>query len=163
MRPSIQSSLLAFRKKPLMSLYVLFMFLCGIGGAHVWFSTALSDSVVSAETNGPERIASSREEARQDNSAPEQIKVIRFTIREEGFDPPEMTLSAGRYLLVVNNRSESKSISLRLDSGSQRIMEGRMASGKLKWRSDVQLFPGEYLLSEANHPRWRVRILVTSD
>lgn len=88
--------------------------------------------------------------------------VILLTIRPTGFEPAEATLPAGKYLLVVQNRSGLKELTLRLDAASKgRLLEVNTPKGKLDWRRKLNLAPGNYTLTEANNPEWVCRVTIT--
>jgi hypothetical protein len=90
----------------------------------------------------------------------------RITIRPEGFEPAEIFRPAGRFLLAVNDRSGARDLVLTLarDNG-QRLHRTRMRDTprKHQWRQIVNLPPGRYVLSEANHPEWVCRITLTAN
>lgn len=96
----------------------------------------------------------------QDNSG-KRVEAELITLRPTGFDPAEITRPRGRFLLAVDNRSGLDELVLRIDRQDKgRIHERRMARGKLSWRQVVDLQPGSYLLTEANHPEWVCRITI---
>ena len=91
------------------------------------------------------------------------LGVIRFTILPEGFDPPEVTFPAGRYLVVVKNRSFAGDITLRIDrAAGQRLKQFSVSKRKLDWQGVFDLTPGQYIISEANNPKWVANITITS-
>jgi len=84
-------------------------------------------------------------------------------MRPRGFEPTEITRPAGRFILVVNNRSWLEEIELRLErEDGNRVREVRRHKNKPDWRDVVDLPPGQYVLKEANHPDWACRITITS-
>jgi hypothetical protein len=99
----------------------------------------------------------------QGASPRDRVTVERITIRPTGFDPAETTLSKGRSLLTVDNRSGLREVVLRLDKeAGNRLQEVRVQREKLDWRRTVDFEPGRYLLTEAAHPGWTCRITVTA-
>jgi hypothetical protein len=85
-----------------------------------------------------------------------------ITIRPSGFEPSEITRPAGRFILVVNNRSWLEETDLRLErEGGNRVREVRSRRNKPDWREVVDLPPGQYVLREANNPGWACRITIT--
>jgi hypothetical protein len=87
---------------------------------------------------------------------------VLITLRRSGFDPTELTHHAGLILLAVDNRSGQEDVLLRLDRVSgERLHEERMGHGRLDWRKPFELRPGNYLLTEANHPTWVCHINIT--
>jgi hypothetical protein len=90
------------------------------------------------------------------------LGVIRFTILPEGFDPPEATFPAGRYLMVVKNRSFTKDVSLRIDrAAGPHLKQVSVSKRNLDWHGEFDLTPGQYTISEANNPNWVANITIT--
>ncbi|MFY9570201.1 MAG: hypothetical protein WAV20_02210 [Blastocatellia bacterium] len=91
-----------------------------------------------------------------------RIQVETITIRRTGIEPTEITRPAGRFLLAVYKRSGQDEVSLRLDRiGGNRLRDVRVARETLDWRTVEDLNPGNYVLTEANHPGWACRITIT--
>lgn len=92
-----------------------------------------------------------------------QIEVEVVTITPRGIEPAEITRPAGRFLLVVDNRSDLEGVTLRLDRETgARMHEVPMAREKWDWNQVVDLQPGSYLLTEADHQDWLCRITITA-
>jgi hypothetical protein len=88
---------------------------------------------------------------------------ISVTLRNEGFNPAELNIPAGRFLFSVDNRSGVSELVLRLSkSDGTRIREIRISSNRGDWNEMFELAPGKYLLSEANHSNWVCRLIVQS-
>ena len=94
----------------------------------------------------------------------ERARLLPLTLRSSGFDLPAITIEKGRTLLVVHNRSGVRDIGLRLTrqvgQAGERLREVKLSSGKLDWRTVVELPPGTYILSAADQPGWECRITV---
>jgi hypothetical protein len=89
-----------------------------------------------------------------------QLTALRFTVSPIGFDPEELTVTAGRYLIAVENRSGRRDLTFRFDrENGERLHEERQH--RLDWRRQFDLHPGNYVLSEEDHPEWRSVIHVT--
>jgi hypothetical protein len=85
-----------------------------------------------------------------------------LTLRPRGFDPAEVSWPKGKFLLIIDNRTNVNELTLRLD----REAGGRIKEIKFKMRKErsagvLDLNPGNYLLTEANHPGWMCRISIT--
>lgn len=94
-------------------------------------------------------------------NGPLQSELI--TITPIGFDPAEVTRPAGRFILAVDNRSGLEEVTLVLrDEGGQELLRERVPRETLDWSSTVNLAPGSYLLSEADHPAWGCRLTLTN-
>jgi len=91
------------------------------------------------------------------------IRYIR--LYPHGFEPKKITSKEGPFLLAVDNRSGfvRGEITFRLDKvGVNRIREARLPLRKRGWREVVDFSPGTYLLTEANHPKWKCEITIVS-
>jgi hypothetical protein len=89
---------------------------------------------------------------------------VRVTIRPTGFDPAALTLRGGRFILAVDNRSGLEEVALAVTSESgPRVHEARVHRNRLDWRQQINLPPGHYTLTEADHPEWVCRITVTEN
>jgi hypothetical protein len=62
---------------------------------------------------------------------------------------------------VVNNHSELPDVELRLmrETGG-RLHGARVPQEQINWSDVVDLHPGRYVLTEANHPDWVCHIIV---
>lgn len=97
-------------------------------------------------------------------SSKRTIEPVFVKLSPTGFEPNEITRPRGLFLLVVNNRSNNPDISLRLDHESgRRAHEKHLRGGKIDWREPLDLAPGRYVLSEANHPEWTCSITITGN
>lgn len=91
-----------------------------------------------------------------------QLQVERVTITPTGFDPEEISRPRGQVMWAIDNRSGLEEIRLRLDrEGGQRLVDVSVNRKKLDWRKKIDLPPGRYRLSEANHPDWLCQITIT--
>ena len=86
-----------------------------------------------------------------------------ITITPHGFEPREITRPLGPFLLMVDNRSGVAATALALTSeAGQRACEMRVPREEPNWSDVVNLLPGHYVLTEADHPRWSCRITITA-
>lgn len=119
--------------------------------AVAWAGLALADSAASAAPA-----------AKREGAAQERVEVELITLRPSGFDPPGITRPRGKFILSVENRSGAHEVDLRLDrEAGERQHQTRLTRGRLRWGKMVDLPPGRYVLSEANHPDWVCRITIT--
>jgi hypothetical protein len=99
----------------------------------------------------------------QTQPTPARIETELVTIRRHGFEPQEITRPAGPFFLAVENRSSLEEVTLRLDRvGGNRLREVNVPRKKLDWRDALDLPPGHYVLTEANHPEWVCNITITA-
>jgi hypothetical protein len=80
-----------------------------------------------------------------------------------GFEPAEVSWPNDRFFLTIENHTDVSEIKLFLD----REVGGRVKEVHLKMRKQraagiFDLPPGNYLLTEANHPGWVFRITITA-
>jgi hypothetical protein len=94
---------------------------------------------------------------------PIRIDSELITINPYGFYPKEITRPKGLFLLAVDNRSgiHELSLQLNLDNGG-RVKEKPLLKGQLRWRQPIDLNPGNYVLTEANHPDWVCHLTITA-
>lgn len=92
-----------------------------------------------------------------------QVESEIITLRPTGFEPAEIARPAAQFFLVVENRSGLDAVNLRLDSeNGDRLRSVEMSSGEPDWNDLLDLSPGNYLLTEADHPDWVCRITITA-
>ena len=88
------------------------------------------------------------------------LMALVFEVRPSGFMPDEVDVSSGRYLIVLHNRTGRRDLTFRLDrENGERLREVRQQ--QLDWKGQFDLQPGNYILSELEHPEWRCVIRVT--
>ena len=85
-----------------------------------------------------------------------------LVLRPMGFEPAEVSWPKERFFLAIENHTNVSDITLNLD----RELGGRVKEVKLKTRREraagiFDLPPGNYLLTETNHPGWVCRITIT--
>lgn len=92
-----------------------------------------------------------------------QVEAETITLRPTGFEPAEIARPAAQFFLVVENRSGLGAVNLRLDSeNGDRLRSVGMSSEEPDWNDLLDLSPGTYLLTEADHPDWACRITITA-
>jgi hypothetical protein len=86
-----------------------------------------------------------------------------ITITPHGFEPREITRPQGRFLLMIDNRSDlaATSLSLTREAGP-RTHEMRVPREEPNWSDVVDLTPGRYVLTEADHSSWGCLITITA-
>jgi hypothetical protein len=100
-----------------------------------------------------------------DSEPQEQVnaKVLLLTIRPTGFQPQEVSIPTGKYLVVVRNHTGLEQFSIRVERGNgAKLYDVRLRRYQREWRQFVQLAPDNYVITEANHPEWVCRITVTN-
>jgi hypothetical protein len=98
----------------------------------------------------------------QQGPTQDRVETELITLHETGFEPNEITRPQGAFVLGVDNRSGLDEVELRFQRATgERIPALQTPKRKISWRDVVDLAPGHYVLSEANHPEWtcNVRIL----
>lgn len=126
-------------------------------GAQAWLALppAAAPSAEISDAGGPSRRA-------EPAANPQRLEAELITLLPSGIDPAEIRRPRGPFVLAVENRSGSHELDLRLSrENGERLHEARMLRGRLGWKKHVDLPPGSYLLTEANHPDWVCRITIT--
>lgn|ERR1041384_410890 len=100
--------------------------------------------------------------APQETGTATSINSLHLTLRTTGFEPAEITGHAGRFLLAVDNKTETDDVTVQLtDASGARLREVAMPLNKTRWREVVNLPAGNYTLAEINHSAWVCHITLT--
>lgn len=85
-----------------------------------------------------------------------------LTLRRSGFDPSELVIPSGNFMLAVDNLTGIPDIALTLaEDKKSKIKDLGFTEMKRDWREELEMKPGVYILSEVSHPEWICRITVT--
>ena len=85
-----------------------------------------------------------------------------LVLRPSGFEPAEVSWPKERFFLSIENHTNVSDITLLLDRESGgRVKEVKLKTRKQRAAGIFDLPPGNYLLTEANHPGWVCRITIT--
>lgn len=108
---------------------------------------------------------SKHEENHSSSSAPVQTdrprEVEVVTITPDGFEPQEIVRPAGPFLLSVSNRSGIDSLDLHLETEQRgKLREKSLPRETPHWREVINLQPGRYVVTEANHPEWTFSLII---
>lgn len=97
----------------------------------------------------------------RDDPPPLPADVTLTTLNPSGFSPSEIAHEAGRFRIVVQNKSGEATLDLRLDGeGSSRWSE-RHALGEVQgWIAEVELAAGTYTITDSHHSEWVCRLTV---
>jgi len=98
----------------------------------------------------------------QSTAAQPEISGTVLTLRPQGFYPTEIVHNKGRFVLIVDNKTGLEEMSLQLDlEVGGRLRHIPVRRNKPLWGDIIELNPGRYVLSEANHPEWVCHITVS--
>jgi len=113
-------------------------------------------------TSTTEKSASAVSALPQSGSPQEAMEAELITVLPNGFEPAEIRRPAGKFLLAIDNRSGLPEINLSLVRvAGNSVQDLRIRREKPDLRKVVELGPGAYLLTEANHPGWIGRLIIT--
>lgn len=145
------------RKRRMAPTALLAVVLLAAAGAAVSARAWLAPRPAAAETA---KVRTPGEELR-DDPPPLPADVTLTTLNASGFTPSEIAHEAGRFRIVVQNRSGEVTLDLRLDGeGSSRWME-RHALGEVQgWVAEVELAAGTYTITDSRHPEWVCHLTV---
>lgn len=100
------------------------------------------------------------------DSTPRRVEVEILSIQPNGFEPSQITRSSGRFLLAIDNRAEIEDLTLRLNRVSRfqepALLDVTIPRERLNLDEYINLPPGDYALTEANHPDWICHITITA-
>ena len=92
----------------------------------------------------------------------ERPETERVTLRPTGFEPAQITRPQGEFILAADNLSGLREVTLILERETgERVREQRVNVERFKWRAQLTLHPGRYLVREANHPEWVCALTIT--
>jgi hypothetical protein len=95
-------------------------------------------------------------------SAQNRVETEIVTLGSTGFEPGALTRPQGRFYLEVDNRSELPEVEFKISTESgQQLFQAIVPHEQLDWQQELDLAPGRYLLTEANHPEWVCQINIT--
>lgn len=93
---------------------------------------------------------------------PKLTDSVLITIFPGGFNTTQITSPAIPFFLLIENCSGLSEVSLKLDRvAGNRLRQVAVGREQPDWSDLLDLTPGEYVLSEANHPDWICHITVT--
>jgi hypothetical protein len=134
-----------------------------LAGVRPWVSRA---GVSAPDAPVPAAAAAAREQvaAAGQGAREQRVEAVLITVRPNGFEPAELTLPHRPFLLAVDNYSGLDDMQLRLEREDDRargvLRAFSLTRGKLRRRALTNLPPGQYVLTEANHPEWACRITI---
>jgi hypothetical protein len=86
---------------------------------------------------------------------------VSLILGPNGFDPSEITIGSGQFLLSLDNRSGVKDLVLRLSKADGTVLrELRVPGVGGDWSEMFDLPAGSYTLAEANHTEWMCNIII---
>jgi hypothetical protein len=122
-------------------------------------ATLVSRPTAAAETGQPSAataLESQKKHARA--TVPSHVLVLR----PNGFEPAEVRWPKERFFLAVENHTDARELKLVLSrENGNRVHDFTRKMRKERGLGILDLPPGEYFLSEANHPKWVCRITIT--
>lgn len=86
-------------------------------------------------------------------------KVLLIAVQTYGFEPTELDVEEGRYLLVIQNRSGLNDLVVTLEGENGKKIFQENAQQR-RWRKRFDLKQGSYRLTAENNPEWSCVIRV---
>jgi hypothetical protein len=87
--------------------------------------------------------------------------VTLTTLNSTGFSPLEIAHDAGRFRIVVQNKSGETNLDLRLDGEQSSRWTERHELGEVQgWIAEVELSAGAYTITDSRHPAWVCHLTV---
>jgi hypothetical protein len=100
--------------------------------------------------------------ADQNKKVKRVVETELITLKPAGFEPSEIARPAGEFILMVENRSgQPADLRVSRESG-QHLHEVESSREEPDWNELMDLHPGRYVLTEANHPEWVCQIIITA-
>jgi hypothetical protein len=90
--------------------------------------------------------------------------IVLTNLTRFGFEPSAMRVPAGRCLLAVRNVSGKEPVELQVkrdNNGQAETLASEKHGGrKNHWEKYMEFGVGEYLITEAGNPQWKLRLTV---
>ena len=95
-------------------------------------------------------------------SAPDKRLPTRLlALKIDGFEPAEVIWDKKEFLLVIDNHTAITDLTFQLNrEHGARVKEIKMKMRRQRTAGVFDLSPGQYVLTEVNHPDWVCRITV---
>lgn len=91
------------------------------------------------------------------------IRVETVILTRFGFEPNSIVRPRTEFILFVENRSEVADVDLRVDRvAGNRVHQQHIPKERPDWNNLFKLEPGDYVLTEANHPDFTCAIRITA-
>jgi hypothetical protein len=89
------------------------------------------------------------------------IEEVSLVLKRNGFSPKEVKLQSRRFLLSIDNRTDTQQLVFRLTGadGTQ-VRELRVPEGAGDWSELLELPAGTYTLLEPGHRDWSCKIVI---
>lgn len=152
---------------------LVFFFACGLRGKLcliVFVLALLTTLSVSGrewfrsleDTSSAARAATDSLDIPLNDKHQDRVEAEVITVLSTGFQPSEITRPRGRFLILVDNQSGLDDLTFNLQRvGGERLREVKQTKKERIVRQLEDLPPGEYQLTEAEHPDWVCRITIT--
>ena len=86
-----------------------------------------------------------------------------ITVTSHGFEPREISRPKGSILLMIQNRSGLPDVAIQLNrEAGPNLRALQLPREQPNWDDVIDLEPGTYVLTEADHPDWLCRITITA-
>jgi hypothetical protein len=96
------------------------------------------------------------------SSALTNADVLTTTLTSTGFSPRDVSHARGAFNLRVKNQSGQEEIVLRLTNANGDVIANTRLTNKVSaWTTPLELGPGLYTLTEANHNEWICQIQIS--
>src|SRR5689334_18864045 len=115
--------------------------------------------VISVAQRTPEISTNEKSNSLNLQSAEREAKALLFAVQPYGFEPTEMDVDEGRYLLVVQNLSGLDDLLVTLQADDAKKVHEEHTH-RQQWRKRFDLRKGTYRLTVENHPEWSCEIRV---
>jgi hypothetical protein len=108
------------------------------------------------------RVVSTKLQASPGQTTQQRVPVLRANLTRFGFEPAEMLVPPGRYLLAVRNISGKEAVVLQMkrSNNNQALVTEQHSTGKRHWEKLVELSTGEYLVTDGGAPETSLRLTV---
>ena len=96
------------------------------------------------------------------------IPVVVIYLKPHGMEPKTLSIPKGDIYLVLDNKSGARNVSMLINrdlpnAAATKVQDLPTKQSNLTTGQVVTLQPGNYIITEVNHPDWKTKVTVTGN
>ena len=148
------------------TLGLVLIFIAGLAiNANAWLRSSRRPLPTKNPTTGQpqtEAVSTVSPRAAAPQPAKNRIGAELISISRFGLETTAITRPAGKFFLMIENRSGLNPITFRLQAEhGEKVFEVTQPTDQLDWADEMNLHPGHYTLTIAERPSWVCEITIT--
>lgn len=90
----------------------------------------------------------------------EDLEVELINVLPNGFEPAEIIRPSGRFILLFDNQTRLQGLEFRVERAGVSVIPAVQGGRKTESTKILSLPAGEYHITEATHPEWKVTLTI---